>query len=80
LIKELGLVLRAGCFITPPQLLQNLHSGRLTHVFIHSGHGNPTFGTTYPFRALSTPFRVTKLLAQFELPLFQSGIEIFAFN
>src|SRR5208283_395593 len=65
LVNELGLVLQAGGLITPAQLLQNLLSCRLTHVFIHSGQGNPTFGTTYRLTALSTPSRVTKLLAQF---------------
>ncbi|MCX6904583.1 MAG: hypothetical protein NTW03_14100, partial [Verrucomicrobia bacterium] len=46
-------------------LCQNLSPGRLIHIFIHSGHGNPTFGTTYPLTALLSPSRVTILLAQF---------------
>jgi len=37
----------------------------LIHVFIHSGHGNPTSGTTYPFSPFWPPPRVTILLAQF---------------
>jgi hypothetical protein len=36
-------------------------SGRLTHVFIHSGPGNPTFGATYRLSALLPLCRVTKL-------------------
>src|SRR5208283_5062222 len=79
LVNELGLVLQAGGLITPAQLLQNLLSCRLTHVFIHSGQGNPTFGTTYRLTALSTPSRVTKLLAQFvtwspDSSLFTNGV------
>ncbi|MCX6904987.1 MAG: hypothetical protein NTW03_16210, partial [Verrucomicrobia bacterium] len=46
-------------------LCQNLSPGRLIHIFIHSGHSNPTFGTTYPLTALLSPSRVTILLAQF---------------
>ncbi|MCX6903438.1 MAG: hypothetical protein NTW03_08175, partial [Verrucomicrobia bacterium] len=46
---------------------QNLSPGCLIHIFIHSGHGNPTFGTTYPLTALLSPSRVTILLAQFAL-------------
>jgi hypothetical protein len=42
-------VVQAGGLITPAQLLQNLLACRLTHVFIHSGQGNPTFGTMYHF-------------------------------
>ena len=34
-------------------------------MFVHSGQGNPTSGTTYRLTALSTPSRVTILLAQF---------------
>ncbi|MCX6903349.1 MAG: hypothetical protein NTW03_07705, partial [Verrucomicrobia bacterium] len=60
----------AGSFITPPQLCQNLSPGCLIHIFIHSGHGNPTFGTTYPLTALLSPTRVTILLAQFATVLF----------
>ena len=60
LVEELALVFRAGIFITSPQLLQNLGPCRLTHTFIHSGHGNPTSGATYASAALSTPSRVTK--------------------
>src|SRR5882762_10240846 len=55
LVQELAFVLRSRGFITTPQLSQNLHSCRFTHCFIHSGHGNPTFGATYPFTPLSTP-------------------------
>src|ERR1700686_3858077 len=65
LVQELALVLRPSRFISPPQLPQKLCPCRLTHCFIHSGHGNPTSGATYPLTALSTPSRVTKLLAQF---------------
>src|SRR6266487_6543384 len=65
LVQELAFMLCAGSFITPSQLPQNLYPCRLTHCFIHSGHGNPTSGATYPFTALCTPSRVTKLLAQF---------------
>src|SRR6202035_902679 len=69
LVQELALVLRPSRFISPPQLPQKLCPCRLTHCFIHSGHGNPTSGATYPLTALSTPSRVTKLLAQFVAPL-----------
>lgn len=65
LINELCFVLCSGRFITPAKFLQNLYSGRLTHAFIHSGQGNPIFGTTYPLTALSTHSRVTIFLAQF---------------
>src|SRR5438552_8897757 len=65
LVQELAFMLCAGSFITPSQLPQNLYPCRLTHCFIHSGHGNPTSGATYPFTALCTSSRVTKLLAQF---------------
>ena len=65
LIQQLALVLRTGGRITPSQLYQNLGPCRLTHCFIHSGHGNPTSGATYPSDPLFTPSRVTKLLAQF---------------
>src|SRR5437016_4851792 len=66
LVQELAFMLCAGSFITPSQLPQNLYPCRLTHCFIHSGHGNPTSGATYPFTALCTSSRVTKLLAQFD--------------
>src|SRR5437762_14329137 len=65
LVQELAFMLCAGSFITPSQLPQHLCPSRLTHCFIHSGHGNPTSGATYPFTALCTSSRVTKLLAQF---------------
>src|SRR5438034_9598585 len=65
LVQELAFMLCAGSFITPSQLPQNLYPCRLTHCFIHSGHGKPTSGATYPFTALCTSSRVTKLLAQF---------------
>src|SRR5438034_10521906 len=68
LVQELAFMLCAGSFITPSQLPQNLYPCRLTHCFIHSGHGNPTSGATYPFTALCTSSRVTKLLAQFGMP------------
>src|SRR5437773_7778089 len=68
LVQELAFMLCAGSFITPSQLPQNLYPCRLTHCFIHSGHGNPTSGATYPFTALCTSSRVTKLLAQFVDP------------
>src|SRR5258707_6139001 len=67
LVQELAFVLRSRTFITSPQLPQKLYPCRFTHCFIHSGQGNPTFGATYPFTALSTPSRVTILLAQFGL-------------
>jgi hypothetical protein len=41
LVEQLALVLGPGAFITPPQLLQNLLPGRLTHVFIHSATVTP---------------------------------------
>ena len=65
LVQQLPFVLRARSFITPPQLFQNLFPCRLIHVFIHSGHGNLTSGTTNPFSVPLPPPRVTKLLAQF---------------
>src|SRR5437762_4527107 len=65
LVQELPFVLRSRTFITSAQLPQKLYSCRFTHCFIHSGQGNPTFGATYPFTTLSTPSRVTILLAQF---------------
>src|SRR5256885_12137091 len=71
LVQELAFMLCAGSFITPSQLPQNLYPCRLTHCFIHSGHGNPTSGATYPFTALCTSSRVTKLLAQFEVQQFK---------
>ncbi|MCX6906271.1 MAG: hypothetical protein NTW03_22890, partial [Verrucomicrobia bacterium] len=56
---------------------QNLSPGRLIHIFIHSGHGNPTFGTTYPLTALLSPSRVTILLAQFaDAALGESGARL----
>ena len=67
LINQLPFMFRTGGFIAPPQLLQYLFPGHLIHVFIHSGHGNPTSGTTNHFPSLHTPARVTKLLAQFVL-------------
>src|SRR6266576_6784387 len=66
LVQQLAFMLCAGSFITPSQLPQNLYPRRLTHCFILSGHGNPTSGAPYPFTALCTPSRVTKLLAQFD--------------
>src|SRR5580765_6537796 len=66
LVQELAFVLHSRTFITTPQLPQKLYPCRFTHCFIHSGQGNPTFGATYPFTALSTPSRVTILLAQFD--------------
>src|SRR5271165_7045414 len=65
LIQQLALVLRTSRRIAPPHLYQSLCPCRLNHCFIHSSHGNPTSGTTYPSTTLSTPSRVTKLLAQF---------------
>src|SRR5260370_5575911 len=65
LVQELAFVLGSRTFITPPQLPQKLYACQFTHCFIHSGQSNPTFGATYPFTALSSPFRVTILLAQF---------------
>src|SRR6516165_6202227 len=65
LVDEFGFLFPSRRFIAPAQLLQNLYSGRLTHVFIHSGQGNPTFGTTNGLSRFLTPSRVTKLLAQF---------------
>src|SRR5260370_11728605 len=65
LVQELAFVLGSRTFITPPQLPQKLYGCQFTHCFIHSGQSNPTFGATYPFTALSSPFRVTILLAQF---------------
>ncbi len=65
LIQQLAFVFRASRFVTPPQLPQYLFPCRLTDHFIHSGHGNPTSGTTYPSDRLSAPPKVTKLLAQF---------------
>src|SRR4029077_2276409 len=69
LVQELAFVLRPRTFITPPQLPQKLYPCQFTHRFIHSGQSNPTFGATYPFTALSTPSRVTILLAQFAEPI-----------
>src|SRR6516165_2459285 len=69
LVDEFGFLFPSRRFIAPAQLLQNLYSGRLTHVFIHSGQGNPTFGTTNGLSHFLTPSRVTKLLAQFATPL-----------
>ena len=60
-------MLRAGRFITPPQLFKYLFPCRLIHVLIHSGHGNRTSGTTNHFSPPWPPARVTKLLAQFAL-------------
>src|SRR5438034_10538155 len=85
LVQELAFMLCAGSFITPSQLPQNLYPCRLTHCFIHSGHGNPTSGATYPFTALCTSSRVTKLLAQFvgifqQIPTLQSAAKLFTFS
>ena len=68
LVQQLPFMLRTGMFVTPPQFIQNLFPCRLIHVFIHSSHGNPTFGTTYLLSASATLSRVTILLAQFASP------------
>ena len=66
LIQQLVLVLRASAWVTPPHLRQYFDSGPLAHCSIHSGHGNPTSGATYPSDPLPPSSRVTELLAQFE--------------
>src|SRR6266568_5640877 len=46
--------------ITPSQLLQNLCPCRLTHRFIHSGHGNSHFWHNVSFSASLPPFPSNK--------------------
>ena len=48
LLQQLALVFLSGILIAPLQLLQNLYPCRLSHRFIHSAQGNPTFGAIRP--------------------------------
>jgi len=81
LIQELAFMLLTRSLIASSQLPQYLFSCLFSHVFLHSSHGNPTFGATYTSGPLLQPPRVTKLLAQFdpsvaERTLFQRGIDL----
>jgi hypothetical protein len=64
-VQPLPFMFRAGRFIAPPHFRQDLFPGRWIHVFIHSGHGNLTSGTTNHFSPPDRPARITILLAQF---------------